>query len=255
MLGAIETLVTPVITVVGTRDATPYGERVAREVCSRLARAGACIVSGLARGIDAVAHRAALAEGGMTAAVLGTGVDVPYPVGHRELHGLIAQHGLLISEFPPGQQATRGSFPRRNRILAALASITIVVEAGRKSGALLTAAHALELGRTVAAVPGPIDSAQSEGSNELLRDGAVMIATVDDALTLAGLTPARREVRAELGEKEERILRELRRGAADLDTLSARTTLPARECMMAVTLLELAGAVECSLTGEVRIRW
>jgi len=254
VLGSLETLVAPVITVVGTRDATAYGERVTRELCSAMARAGACIVSGLARGIDAAAHRATLAVGGATAAVLGTGIDVPYPAGHRELHALIARQGLLVSEFPPGQAATRGSFPRRNRILAALASITIVVEAGRKSGALLTAAHALELGRTVAAVPGPIDSPQSEGSNELLRDGAVMIATVDDALALAGLTSVRRAARPELGETEERVLRELRRGAADLDSLAARTTLPARECMMAVTVLELAGQVECSLTGEVRVR-
>ena len=254
VLGTLATLDAPVITVVGTRDATPYGERMTREICSSLARAGACIVSGLARGIDAAAHRAALAEGGRTTAVLGTGIDVPYPVAHRELHERIAERGLVLSENAPGQTATRGCFPRRNRILAALASVTLVVEAGRRSGALVTAERALELGRTVAAVPGPIDSPQSEGSNELLRDGAIVIATVADAMTLLGLSAPRRTKRDEFGEREERVLRELRRSPADLDTLAARTTLPARECMMAVTLLELAGAVECTLTGEVRIR-
>jgi DNA processing protein len=179
---------------------------------------------------------------------------VPYPAGHRELHERIGERGLLISEFPAGQRAVRGCFPRRNRILAALAGVTIVVEAGRKSGALITARHALELGRTVAAVPGPIDSPQSEGPNEWLRDGATMIASIDDALMLAGLSVPRRASGAEFGEHEQRILRELRRGAADLDALAARAALPARECMTAVSILELGGVVECTLTGEIRLR-
>lgn len=254
VIGSLETLRPPVVTVVGTRDATPYGERVTREICTTLARAGACIASGLARGIDAIAHRAALAEGGRTVAVLGTGIDVPYPVSHRELHQRIGERGLLISEFPEGQGAARGCFPRRNRILAALAPVTIVVEAGWKSGALITANNALDLGRTVAAVPGPIDSPQSEGSNKLLSEGATVIASMDDALTLVGLTAPRPMPRPDLGEHERLILRELRRGEADVDTLSARTKLPARECMTAVSLLEIAGAVECTLTGEIRLR-
>ena len=254
IIGSLETLRPPVITVVGTRDATPYGERITRELCTRLVRAGACIASGLARGIDAVAHRAALAEGGRTVAVLGTGIDVPYPAGHRDLHERIGERGLVISEFPRGQRAVRGCFPRRNRILAALAQVTIVVEAGDRSGALITAEIALDLGRTVAAVPGPIDSRQSEGSNRLLRDGAQVIGSIDDALSLAGLTVARTTRRADFGEREQHILRELARQPADLDTLAARTNLPARECMAAVTLLEIAGAVECTLTGEVRLR-
>ena len=253
-LGSLRALDAPTVTVVGTRDATPYGERMTREICMRLARAGACVVSGLARGIDAAAHRAALAEGGLTVAVLGTGIDVPYPAGHRELHARIAERGLVLSESPPGQRAIKGCFPRRNRILAALSPVTIVIEAGLKSGALLTANLAADLGRTVGAVPGPIDSPMSEGTNNLLRDGAVVIATVDDALMLAGVREQRGAARTDFGEREERVMRELRRGAADLDALATRTALPARECMMAVTMLELAGAVECTLTGEVRIR-
>ena len=253
-IGSLEMLRPPLVTMVGTRDSTPYGERIARELGSRLARAGACIVSGLARGIDAVAHRAALAHGGRTIAVLGTGVDVPYPAGHRELHARIAEQGLVMSEFPAGQRAVRGCFPRRNRILAALSEITLVVEAGGKSGAMITARHAMDLGRTVAAVPGPIDSAQSEGSNHLLREGAIVIADVEDILTLAKLPTGRTSRLEDFGEDERHVLRELRRGAADLDSLSARTRLPARVCMAAVSVLEIAGAVECTLTGEVRLR-
>jgi len=254
ILGALETLAPPVVAVVGTRNATDYGLRVTRELCGSLARAGACVVSGLARGVDAAAHRATLAENGRTAAVLGTGVDVPYPVGHRELHGIIARRGLLLSEFLPGSKAAKGSFPRRNRILAALASVTIVVEAPRESGALNTAGVALMLGRTVASVPGPIDSPQSVGTNELLRDGATVIASVEDALALVGLTAPPRSAHPTFGEAEMLVLKVLRRAPTDLDSLAARTRLPARECMRAVTTLELAGAVECLLTGEIRRR-
>jgi DNA processing protein len=254
IVGDLATLAPPVVAVVGTRNATEYGIRVTRELSASLSRAGACVISGLARGVDAAAHRAALGERGRTAAVLGTGVDVPYPVGHRELQSTIARRGLLISEFPLGSKAMPGSFPRRNRILAALASVTIVVEAPRKSGALKTAELALLLGRTVAAVPGPIDSPQSVGTNEWLRDGAAVIASVEDALALLGLTAPPRSRHPDFGETEKVILSELRRAPADLDALAARTRLPARECMRAVTTLELAGAVECLLTGEIRRR-
>ena len=254
VLGDLATLAAPVVAIVGTRDATEYGLRVTRELAGALARAGVCIISGMARGIDAGAHRTALAEHGRTAAVLGTGVDVAYPVGHRELHALIGRKGVLLSELAPGIRAGPGSFPRRNRILAALASVTIVVEAPIRSGARLTADIALDLGRTVAAVPGPIDSPQSAGTNDLLRDGAHVIATVEDALTLVGLTPPPRSSHPAFGDDEQLVLAELRRAPADIDSLAARTRLPARECMRAVTTLELAGAVECLLTGEIRRR-
>ena len=254
VLGDLATLTPPVVTVVGTRNASEYGLRVTRELTGALARAGACIVSGMARGIDAAAHRAALAERGRTAAVLGTGVDIPYPAGHRELHATIARTGVVISEFPPGTRAAKGSFPRRNRILAALASVTIVVEAPLDSGARNTANIALDLGRTLAAVPGRIDSPQSAGTNDLLREGAHVIATIEDALMLVGLTPPRRSERLAFDEAERRVLAELERAPADVDTLAARTKLPARECMRAITTLELAGSVECLLTGEVRRR-
>jgi DNA processing protein len=208
----------------------------------------------MARGIDATAHRAALDEGGSTIAVLGTGIDVIYPVGHRTLHGLIARRGLLVAELPPGTRAFRGCFPRRNRIIAGLASVTIVVEAGVGSGALNTADHALELGRTVGAVPGPIDVPQHEGSNRLLRDGAVIIASVADALALVGLTPPARVPREFANADVAAVWGALAAGPLDSDALCAASNLPAQRCMAAVTELELDGAVECSLSGTIRRR-
>ncbi len=214
--------------------------------------AGACVVSGLARGVDGEAHRAALDAEGATCAVLGTGLDVVYPKGHATLQAAVGKRGVLLSELEPENAAHGGSFPLRNRIIAALCSVTIVVEAGRESGALITARHALELGRTVAAVPGPIDVPQSFGSNELLRDGAHVITGVPDALSLLGLTPSRRESALPEGSGERRLWDALRRGAADLDTLSARAGLPAHEAIAAVSRLEVMGFVECALSGEIR---
>jgi DNA processing protein len=239
---------------VGTRSASPYGERVARELSGALARAGVCVISGMARGIDAVAHRAAFDVGGRSAAVLGTGVDVVYPAANRALYGDLVERGVVLSEELPGERADAGSFPRRNRIIAALARATIVVEAGVRSGALITATHALELGRTVAAVPGPIDAPQSAGTNELLRDGAVVIASVADALALVGVSPPGRRDPALRSPGERLVWDALSAGALDLDTLATRAGLPASECLAAVTTLELAGAIECAMTGEIRRR-
>ena len=254
-IGDLETLRPPVVAIVGTRKATPYGVRATHEISGALARAGACIISGMARGIDGTAHIAALDARGRTVAILGTGVDIAYPAGHRPLHARIREHGLLLSEELPGANAGPASFPRRNRLIAALASITIVVEAGVKSGANITAKHALELGRTVAAVPGPIDAPQSAGSNAWLRDGATVIADVADALQLAGLTPPPRRPHPEMASAAEHsVWAALADGALDVDTLAVRCGLPARECLTAVTTLELNGSIECALTGEIRRR-
>lgn len=253
-IGDWSVLDAPVVAVVGTRRATSYGLRVTREIVTALARGGACIVSGMAFGIDAGAHRAALDAGGRTVAVLGTGVDVAYPKAHRALHAEIAYRGLLLSELPPGAQSHGGSFPMRNRIIAALARLTIVIEAPIKSGALITARHALDLGRDVAVVPGPIDSPQSQGTNEFLRDGAHPITSVADALQLAGLSPQRRGAPSPFDGAELRVWEALDQGAATLDDLCARAALPVSQCMTAITALELRGAVECALTGEIRRR-
>jgi DNA processing protein len=253
-LGDPAMLDAPRVAVVGTRDPTAYGLRMTRAIVAGLARAGVCIISGMARGIDAAAHRAALEVGGRTVAVMGTGIDVPYPVGHRELHQILAERGLVVSEYGSGVRAQRGAFPRRNRIIAALAPVTIVVEAGARSGALNTAGQALELGRTVAAVPGPIDSPQSTGTNELIRDGAAVIAAVGDALSLAGVDAPSRPRDLELEARESLVWDALGAGGLDVDTLCNRSNLPARECLAAVTTLEILGLVECLLTGEVRRR-
>lgn len=244
----------PVVSVVGTRQATSYGLRATRAIVAALARAGVSVISGMARGIDAAAHRAALEVGGRTVAVLGTGIDVPYPTGHRELHDLLSRRGLVLSENGHGVRARAGAFPKRNRIIAALAPVTIVIEAGDRSGALNTANQALDLGRTVAAVPGPIDSRQSMGTNDLLRTGATVIASVGDALHLAGVDAPRRARDPELGDVESRVWEALADGGLDVDTLCARASVPARECLAAVTSLEILGLVECLLTGEVRRR-
>ncbi|MBA2684426.1 MAG: DNA-protecting protein DprA [Gemmatimonadaceae bacterium] len=255
-IGAIEQLSAPCVAIVGTRRATSCGERITTEIAGALARAGATVVSGMARGIDGVAHRAALRAGGCTAAVLGTGVDVAYPVAHRALHEEICARGVALSEELPGDRANGGSFPKRNRIIAALAKATIVIEAPHRSGALITAERALELNRPIAAVPGPIDVPQSAGSNLLLRDGAIMIAEVDDALMLAGLSApnARQRTRAITDSAQLAIWEALASPAPDLDSLATRSALPVRECLTALTELELAGAIDCALTGEIRRR-
>jgi len=254
-LGSLEALEPPVVAIVGTRRPTHYGQRMARELAGAFARVGACVVSGMALGIDATAHRAVLEQGGRTVAVLGTGADVAYPPAHRALHREIASRGTVLSELLPGERSNPGSFPNRNRIIAALATVTLIVEAPVKSGALITARHARDLpNAVVACVPGPIDAPQSEGTNLEIRDGAQIVCSVADALALAGLTPPLRSATALDSEAEQRVWSALASAAASLDELCARTALPVRECLAAVTSLEIRGAIECSLTGEIRRR-
>ena len=255
-MGDAAVLIGPRVSIVGTRNSTAYGERITRTLTRTLVRAGVTVISGMARGIDGAAHRTALEEGGKTVAVLGTGIDIPYPVGHRQLHQAIAERGLVVSENPPGMRARKGAFPKRNRIIAALAPVTIVVEAGFRSGALNTASQALELGRTVAAVPGPIDSDQSRGSNQLLRDGAVLIAAPEDALTLLGISPPKDvgEQIPVLPETEQKVWDALAGGLTEIDSLPATTGLTMAECLAAITSLEILDLVECSIAGELRRR-
>lgn len=250
--GDLSLLEKPRVAIVGTRRASAYAERVAHELARVLAGAGAAIVSGLARGVDACAHRGALDAGGATIAVLGTGLNIAYPKANAGLQAAIAERGLVLSELAPDDAAHRGSFPERNRIIAALSMLTIVVEAGVKSGALITARRAQELNREVAAVPGQIDIPQAEGSNALLRDGAQFISSTADALSLAKLVAPIRLF--ELPERggERRLWDALAEGPADLDTLCTRAALPAHEGMAAVSALEVRGMIECALTGEIR---
>ena len=250
--GDLALLERPCVAIVGTRRATAYGERVTREIARTLARAGACVVSGLARGIDACAHRGALEVNGATCAVLGTGLDVVYPKAHEALQSDVGSRGLLLSELHPANAAHGGSFPRRNRIIAALSRLTIVVEAPIKSGALITSRNAQELGRDVAVVPGPIDMPQSAGSNELLLSGAHPITSMADVLSLVGLTAPIHLALIPDGTIERRLWDALGEGAADLDTLCTRSGLPAQDALAAASALEMLGYVECALSGEVR---
>ena len=244
----------PRVAIVGTRRATAYGLRVTRELGRALARAGACVVSGLASGIDGAAHRAALEENGATLAVLGTGLDQVFPKAHRALQRAIGERGLLLTELSAGEHGLKFTFPRRNRIIAAMCPVVIVVEAPAHSGALDTAHRAVDLDRKVAAVPGPIDQPQSVGANRLIAQGAVPITSVEDALALAGLTPPPRVPRGAPEGDAARIWKALGRGELDMDTLSAVAGLPAARCMAAVTALEIQGAIECAMTGLVRRR-
>ena len=162
----------PAVAIVGSRRATETGRRMAERIAAVLARRRVVVVSGMAMGIDGAAHRGALSAGGDTVAVLGCGADVAYPTSNRKLHRDIGRDGLLVTEFEPGEGALPHHFPKRNRIIAALANAVIVVEAGDRSGALITVEHALDLGRDVFAVPGSVENEASRGTNALLRDGA-----------------------------------------------------------------------------------
>ncbi|MEX0715405.1 MAG: DNA-processing protein DprA [Planctomycetaceae bacterium] len=183
------------IAIVGSRRCSHYGRRQAERFAGTLARAGLTVVSGLARGIDSVAHRAALAAGGRTIAVLATGVARIYPPENAELAEEVAANGALVSESPLDQGALPGLFPQRNRIISGMCSGVIIIEASRKSGALHTARHAHEQGRDVFAVPGQIDSLASEGCHDLIRDGATLVRSPDDVLEALGplVSPARTE--------------------------------------------------------------
>jgi DNA processing protein len=172
----------PAVAIVGTRRPSPYGTEVAYSLGRGLGAAGVPVVSGLALGIDATAHRGCLAAGGLPVAVLACGPDVAYPRRHRALHREVRERGLVLAELPPGMHPFRWSFPARNRIMAGLARMTVVVEAADPSGSLITSDFARDLGRSVAAVPGQVTSRVARGTNGLLRDGAVPITKPEDVL-------------------------------------------------------------------------
>ena len=238
--GGYELLDAPAVAVVGARACSPYGAHVARMLARELAAAGLVVVSGLARGIDAEAHRGALEAGGATVAVLGCGIDRDYPAAHAELARKIRERGLVVSEYAPGVEPAPWRFPARNRIIAGLAAATVVVEARERSGALITADLALEEGREVFAVPGEITSGLSAGTNRLLALGATPLTSAADVLASFGLE---REVvrRGELAETAERVFRALADGPAAVDDLVGITGLDAAAVAGALSELELRG--------------
>lgn len=238
------------VTIVGARRASAYGREIARELGRELAAAGLLVTSGLAFGIDACAHRGAL-DSDTTVAVLGCGADVAYPASHRSLWRQICERGLVLSELPPGTGAWRWAFPARNRIMAALAGMTVVVEAAQRSGSLITADLAADLGRDLGAVPGPVNSRVSAGANDLLAGGACLIRDGQDVLD-AMLGPGARKAGrtgAELNSGLCEVLAALERGADTSDAIAAALDLGGAEAASALATLEALGYVSCSLIG------
>ncbi len=234
------------VTIVGSRRSTAYGRRTAEELAGALARAGVVVVSGMALGIDGAAHRGCLAAGGATVAVLGSGPDVLSPSSHAGLGRQILRTGLVVSEFLPGDPPLAHHFPRRNRVLAALADAVVVVEAAARSGALITVGHALDLGRDVFAVPGPLGTPSSQGSNALIRDGAGMITSVAEFVAaVTGGEPAeskggQREP-TNVGSEALELWRALGDGAVDVDRLAHLVRLTPAEALAGLAELEIVG--------------
>jgi DNA processing protein len=239
--GKPDVLAAPGVAVVGARSCSAYGAQVARSLARELADAGVVVISGLARGIDGEAHRGALEGGGRTVAVLGCGIDRDYPRSHAELARRIVLAGAVVSEYPVGVEPAPWRFPARNRIIAALALATVVVEARERSGALITADFALELGRDVFAVPGEITSALSSGTNDLLRQGAAPLTSVRDVLDSIGVTPPAGARTAPVSNAAAELLGLLGDGARAIDELTQASGLPPGEVAAALVELELAG--------------
>ena len=253
-------LAAPAVAVVGSRRATPYGIAVAERLAAGLAEAGLVIVSGLARGVDAAAHRAALAAGGRTVAVLGSAHDSLYPPEHRDLARACGASGAVLTEFPPGTRPLPHHFPRRNRIIAGLTLGTLVVEAAERSGSLATARHAVDSGREVFAVPGPIGSETSAGCHALIRLGATLVTGVADILDELGLPSDPAGAGGDSGDARSRkpegvsprpspeavrLLDALRQrpSGLDMDTLLGATDLPVPVALAAISELERRGLV------------
>jgi DNA processing protein len=239
----LELLGRPSVAVVGARACSDYGAHVARMFAAELAVAGVVVVSGLARGVDGWGHRGALGAGGATVAVLGCGIDRDYPRAHSALAARICETGLIVSEYPPGVAPAPWRFPARNRIVAGLALAAVVVEARERSGALITADLALEEGREVLAVPGPITSSLSAGANALLRVGATPATAATDVLAALGIEPPGTEPPPTVSKGAQAVLAALDAGATTADEIGRAATLDPAAAAAALMELELAGLV------------
>jgi len=250
--GRIDSLAARALAMVGSRSPTPAGRATAREFAAWFARAGLTVVSGLATGIDAASHEGALKGRGSTVAVFGTGLDRVYPPANRALAERVRAHGALVSEFPRGTPPLRENFPRRNRIIAGLALGTLVVEATRRSGSLITARCALEAGREVFAIPGSIHSPLSGGCHQLIKQGAKLVEEARDVTDELGFSLPKEELREaarphsaarELDKEYEMLLDALGFEPATIDSLVARTELPGEAIASMLLILELEGRV------------
>ena len=240
------------VTIVGSRRASSYGLGVAEELGQLLGAAGLVVVSGMARGIDAAAHRGALAGGGTTLAVLGGGADVVYPASKRRLYRDILASGAAISEAPPGQRPDPGAFPKRNRIMAALGAITVVVEAAQPSGSLITARQALGLHREVGAIPGPVTSRVSQGTNGLIVDGAALIRGAQDVLDRllgVGIEAVRRRG-PPLEPALARVAEAVELGSSTCDAVALALSTSPEQTAVALARLELLGYLRTDAAGR-----
>ena len=232
------------LAVVGSRNATPQGQQTAETFARALAAKGIGIISGLALGIDAAAHRGALAAGGETIAVIGTGADRIYPARNKELALAIAERGIIVSEFPLGTPALAANFPRRNRIISGLSRGVLVVEAAPESGSLITARLAAEQGREVFAIPGSIHSPVARGCHKLIKQGAKLVETAQDILEeLGGYAPPLMETQPAHTAPENNILKALGHDPCDLDDLVERTGMGTDLLLGELLTLELAGLI------------
>ncbi len=235
------------VAIVGTRNVTRYGKQITHDTAAYLAGSGITVVSGLARGVDGIAHQAAIEAGGRTFAVLGSGVDVIYPPEHRKLARDITQHGAVISDYPPGTKPDGINFPPRNRIISGLSRGTVVVEAGERSGALITAKFALEQGRDIFAVPGSVLSQMSKGTNQLIAEGATPMTNpviITDTLNLARTGKERKTEQIEISMIEKNILRVMGDESLHIDEICARTSLSIEKLTAELTMMELKGIVQ-----------
>lgn len=249
------------IGIVGTRQPTRYGTEVTRTFTKHLVRAGCTIISGMAMGVDAVAHTAALDESGKTVAVLGCGVDICYPAVNRQIYDLLRKDGLVISEFPPGMRTSKGVFPSRNRIIAGLSCGVLVTEGTDKSGSLITARNAADFGRDVFVVPGPITSPMSEAGLILMQNGAKAVGNADDIISEYAESSERmsREAKVlsleKLSQEELRIVGLItREGSVHIDSLVRTMPLSSSEIFSLISRLELSGVVSEIGEGIYTIR-
>lgn len=259
--GDTDWLNAPQLAIVGSRHASPQGLENAQAFAAELARRGLTITSGLAQGIDGAAHAGALAGGGGTIAVCGTGLDRVYPARHKALAHQIVSSGALVSEFPVGVGALAENFPRRNRVISGMAMGVLVVEAARESGSLITARLALEQGREVFAIPGSIHNPLSRGCHALIRQGAKLVETVDDVLVelapllgmrraLVEATPSPAAATAPAGEAQAALLSALGDGVLSVDELAVRVARPIAQLQTTLTQLELEGRIAVTAGGR-----
>ncbi len=257
-IGNIELLASPQIAMVGSRNCTPGGAATAHDFAAFLAGSGLTITSGLASGIDQHAHRGALHANGNTIAVIGTGIDRVYPASNRQLAHDISQHGLLLSEFPLGTAPTAANFPRRNRIISGLSLATLVVEATRKSGSLITARMALEQGRDVFAIPGSIHNPMAKGCHQLIREGAKLVDQaadiIDDIGALLGYVALQSDDPPQTGSDEldseySRLLDLMGYDPVSMDTLVNRSGLTVEQLSSMLLILELNDRIKPASGG------